>query len=526
MNVIFSGIRGIAFSPLDFILNPILWHDLVVKYRADVTTAPNFSYGLLIKRLLQRKKPFMTWSFINRITSGGEPIDPAVMEQVVSVLAVPRSDIFIGYGLAEVALVIRLAPYFVADGLVGIAGGDGGGEGPSKIRIVNEGKEAVEDGIVGEIYVQSPSQVALGYWGKPEETANTFHNRIEGEEGEWLATGDLGKIVDDKLYVTGRKKELIIINGVNYYPVDIERTVEKAYPAVLRPGCTVAFQHSDGAIGLAAEVRKGVKKEDRPTPLDIVNLITQENRASVGYVCFLREHTVPKTTSRKLKRVEVRKIAIERAWPKGKVLLEWHNPRTDDAKVLFLKDNGDVSGEVDKRCMVPTLGAKYGTQCPFASVGMSTFYNQHGTCPYANGEIVEQATLNYDDIIAELRQMEHRLDKGEIKRHYEASENVMIDNRFWTAVPGFSPKQFGVAQDAAVHKEYLPWLRETFSGWPWMESLRVDIGNYIAEQGNTLSFEDIRGWVLRTMFSMLASKFLSAAEVDEMKKFQSGVWIS
>ena len=56
-----------------------------------------------------------------------------------------------------------------------------------------------------------------------------------------------------------------------------------------------------------------------------------------------------------------------------------------------------------------------------------------------------------------------------------------------------------------------------------MESLRVDIGNYIAEQGNTLSFEDIRGWVLRTMFSMLASKFLSAAEVDEMKKFQSGV---
>ena len=59
-----------------------------------------------------------------------------------------------------------------------------------------------------------------------------------------------------------------------------------------------------------------------------------------------------------------------------------------------------------------------------------------------------------------------------------------------------------------------------------MESLRVDIGNYIAEQGNTLSFEDIRGWVLRTMFSMLASKFLSAAEVDEMKKFQSGVWIS
>ena len=334
MTVVFSGIRGIAFSPLDFILNPILWHDLVIKYRADATTAPNFSYGLLIKRLLQRKKPFMTWSFINRITSGGEPVDPAVMEQVTSVLAVPRSAIYIGYGLAEVALVVRLTPYFVADGLVGIAGGDGGGEGPSKIRIVNEGKEAVQDGTVGEIYVQSPSQVALGYWGKPEETINTFHNRIEGEEGEWLATGDLGKIVDDKLYVTGRKKEVIIINGVNYYPVDIERTVEKAYSSILRPGCTVAFQHSDGAIGLVAEVRKGVKKEHRPTPLEIVNLVTQANRTSVGSVCFLHEHTVPKTTSGKLKRVEVREIAIARAWPKGKVILEWHSPRTNDGDVV------------------------------------------------------------------------------------------------------------------------------------------------------------------------------------------------
>ena len=432
MAAVFSGVRGIAFSPLDFILNPILWHDLVVKYRANATVAPNFSYGLLIKRLLQSRKPFQTWSFIKRITCAGEPIDPAVMEQVISVLEIPRSAIYIGYGLAEVALVVRLAPYFVAaDGIVACGDVE---QGPSRIRIVNERKEAVQDGMVGEIYVQSPSQVALGYWGQPEETANTFHSLIEGEEGEWLATGDLGKIADDKLYVTGRKKEMIIINGVKYYPVDIESTVEKAYPSALRPGCTVACQHSDGAIGLVAEVRKGVKKEDRPTPLDIVNLITQENRASVGYVCFLREHTVPKTTSGKLKRVEVRQMAMDRAWPKGKVLLEWHNPRTDDVNVLFLKHNGDGSGEVDKQWMAPILGAKYGTQCPYASVGMSTFYNQHETRPYAHGDIVEQATLNYGDIVTELGQMEHRLDKEEIKRHYEASENVMIDNRFWTAV--------------------------------------------------------------------------------------------
>ena len=221
MTVVFSGIRGIAFSPLDFIHNPILWHDLVVKYRAHVTTAPNSSYGLLIKRLLQRKTPFDTWSFINRITSGGEAVDPTVMEQVISVLAVPRSAIYIGYGLAEIALVVRLAPYFVAaDGIVACGDVE---QGPSRIRIVNERKEAVQDDMVGEIYVQSPSQVALGYWKQPEETTNTFHNRIEGGEGEWLATGDLGKIIDDKLYVTGRKKEVIIINGVNYYPVDIER---------------------------------------------------------------------------------------------------------------------------------------------------------------------------------------------------------------------------------------------------------------------------------------------------------------
>eukprot|EP00542_Grammatophora_oceanica_P000987 CAMPEP_0194058236 /NCGR_PEP_ID=MMETSP0009_2-20130614/65643_1 /TAXON_ID=210454 /ORGANISM="Grammatophora oceanica, Strain CCMP 410" /LENGTH=93 /DNA_ID=CAMNT_0038708297 /DNA_START=25 /DNA_END=303 /DNA_ORIENTATION=- len=93
--------------------------------------------------------------------------------------------------------------------------------------------------------------MANGYWKKPELDHRFRVNLSDGEE--YFATGDLGKVVDDRLYVVGRSKELIIVNGRNVYPTDIERVIEAEYPDIFRPGSTVAFQQTENAIGVVIE---------------------------------------------------------------------------------------------------------------------------------------------------------------------------------------------------------------------------------------------------------------------------------
>ena len=90
------------------------------------------------------------------------------------------------------------------------------------------------NGNVGEIWVAGPS-VAIGYWGRPEDTDEAFKAHILSDgDGPYLRTGDVGFVHDNELFVTGRLKDLIIIRGRNYYPHDIELTVERCHPH-LRP---------------------------------------------------------------------------------------------------------------------------------------------------------------------------------------------------------------------------------------------------------------------------------------------------
>lgn len=84
----------------------------------------------------------------------------------------------------------------------------------------------------------SGPSIAAGYYGKPELTKEMFHARLKDSEKTFLRTGDLALIEDDYLYICGHRKDLIIVNGVNYYHQDIENSVQDASPAV-RPGCVL-----------------------------------------------------------------------------------------------------------------------------------------------------------------------------------------------------------------------------------------------------------------------------------------------
>ncbi len=111
------------------------------------------------------------------------------------------------------------------------------------MTIVTPDDEEAADGVVGEIWLHG-NNIGKGYFGRPDESERVFGNKLqtrqpigshaEGAEGNalWLATGDLGVYINDELFATGRIKDLVIVDGRNHYPQDIEATVSAASPAV------------------------------------------------------------------------------------------------------------------------------------------------------------------------------------------------------------------------------------------------------------------------------------------------------
>ncbi|CAB9520011.1 D-alanine--D-alanyl carrier protein ligase [Seminavis robusta] len=319
MGAVYSGSPLVMASPLDFIVNPLLWTDMVEKYQATITSAPNFAYALLLKRLEQANRK-ADWSCVKRAMFGGEPAQNHVVEAVAKTLSVKPEHVYNIYGMAEMVVLVTGGPAKAdSEGLVCC----GEVDSPTlKLRIVQDGQE-VEDGQVGSIWAQSP-RVAAGYYGQSELTTVTFANALPGYDGSWLDTGDLGKIVDGQMYITGRIKDVIIINGKNYYPSDVELSIDDAFGDVIRPGRTSAFQHGDASVGITVEGRKGFdKSENEDLAVQIANHVSQVHGLFATEVVVLKLGVTPKTTSGKLKRSEIRQTTMTGDWKGASILLQF-----------------------------------------------------------------------------------------------------------------------------------------------------------------------------------------------------------
>ncbi|CAB9518775.1 D-alanine--D-alanyl carrier protein ligase [Seminavis robusta] len=319
MATLYAGDQLVMSSPLDFLAKPLLWADLIEKYQATHTCAPNFAYALLLKRLKQANRKY-DWSCVQYAMFGAEPTQQSVVEEVATTLAVKPENVYNLYGLAESVVWLTGGPA-VPDtkGLVCC----GKVDSPTlKLRIVQDGKEA-EEGHVGTIWVQSP-RVAAGYFGQPELTRCTFSNVLPNYDGTWLDTGDLGKVVDGQLYVTGRVKDVIIINGKNYYPTDVELSVDSTFGHLVRPGRTTAFQYREDSIGITAEPRKDFDKSaNKHLAIQIANHVSQAHGLFVSEVVVLKPGVTPKTTSGKLKRSEVRQTTVANDWKTSSMILRF-----------------------------------------------------------------------------------------------------------------------------------------------------------------------------------------------------------
>ena len=160
-------------------------------------------------------------------------------------------------------------------------------------------------GRIGEVWVYGPS-VAQGYWQQPEATERVFHAKLKDTgEGPFLRTGDLGFLQDGELFITGRLKDLIIVHGVNYYPQDIERTVQQSHPR-LRLDCGAAFtvEGEDGRERLV--VVQEVERHKQSNFTDVFDAIRRdvaaEHELALDAILLIRAGSVPKTSSGKIQR--------------------------------------------------------------------------------------------------------------------------------------------------------------------------------------------------------------------------------
>jgi acyl-CoA synthetase (AMP-forming)/AMP-acid ligase II len=343
---LYAGFPAHLLSPLAFLGRPLLWLETISHVRATVSPLPNFALELCVRKVSDEQARALDLSSWRVAINGAEPIRKASLDRFTARFGPAgfRPEVHRPvYGLAEATLMVscdttRVPPRTMAirreaaeNGRVELAA-DGDADAATfvscgrsiagqTITIVDpETLRRCPEGVIGEIWIRGPS-VAKGYWNKPEETREVFGAYLgDGGEGPFLRTGDLGFLDREELFVTGRRKDLIIIAGRNHYPQDIEEAAARSHPAI-RPGCCVAFGLDDRARGerivvvAECDARRAAPPSGHLDVDDVIARVRTEIRARVGVdadqVVLVKPRTLSKTSSGKIRRFATRAAFLE-----------------------------------------------------------------------------------------------------------------------------------------------------------------------------------------------------------------------
>lgn len=369
---IYCGATNVLMSPLDFLQRPLRWLMAVSRHQATISGGPNFAYDLCVRKVSDEQKSDLDLSHWELAFNGAEPVRADTLDRFAaefSECGFKREAFYPAYGLAEATLFVsgverREFPNVIALQTEALSRGEvvplteagTTKKGESWQTLVSCGKPRndIEIAIVdpescqllpikssgttdvGEIWVGG-SSVAQGYWKREVENQRIFNAQIQNKPGRgYMRTGDLGFLHNHELYIAGRLKDLIIIDGLNHYPQDIELTVESSHPAI-RPGCSAAFSvdvNDREQLVVVAEIARPKKLAviQEMDTLDLsVDGIKNTIRTAVSSRHDLRVHdvvllmpgSVPKTSSGKIQRHASKALYLEKA-------LEIWTPAQDD----------------------------------------------------------------------------------------------------------------------------------------------------------------------------------------------------
>jgi len=317
LQVIYVGGNLAFMSPMTFLKRPVRWLDAIDRFRAEFTVAPNFAYELVARRVADDDLARLDLSTLQVALNGAEPIRPHTLDAVTARLGVagfPPHAFVAGYGMAEVTLLAsasivgRPPVYLAVDAAALEHHRIVPSSAASAARLVGNGTMAHLDGRVGEIWLRGAS-VAGGYYRRPDETADKFHARTDTGDGPFLRTGDLGALHDGELYITGRLKDLLIVNGRNLYPQDIESFVSRLHPALAEsPGIVLSVdtgkEHMVVIQGVKVPALDGVSPADLTA--DIRASVARAFEVPAPSVMLVEAKAVHRTTSGKVQRTSMR----------------------------------------------------------------------------------------------------------------------------------------------------------------------------------------------------------------------------
>jgi fatty-acyl-CoA synthase len=327
---LFSGVPLVVMSPLAFLSRPERWLWAIDRHRGTISPAPNFAYELCVRKIADKDIEGLNLSSWRAAFNGAEPVHADTLKRF--------AERFAGYGFRREAL---LPVYGLAEATLGVSAAKAGGykvdridratfesEGRAvptavedtaalqfvgagepfpdvEVRIVaSDGRDAGERR-QGSLWFRSPAATS-GYYRNPAATRELM------PEPGWLDSGDLAYRADGELYITGRAKDLIIKAGRNLYPHEIEDVAGRV--TGVRTGCVAAFGAPDARSGterlvVAAEVRSPA--EANRISSEITRVVHEAMGVPPDVVELLPPHSIPKTSSGKLRRSETRRLFLD-----------------------------------------------------------------------------------------------------------------------------------------------------------------------------------------------------------------------
>lgn len=328
-----AGRPGVLMSPVAFLQKPARWMQLLALHGSSWSAAPNFAFDLAARRTTDGDLAGLDLGDVLGIINGSERIHPASIRRFTERFApfnLPATTVRPSYGLAEATLYVASAPFGhepvtarfdtgkLAAGHAVRCGAEGGTELVSHgsprattVRIVDPDTrlENPEERI-GEIWVHGDN-VAQGYWRNPRLSESTFGAMLVDPTpgtpaGPWLRTGDLGVMSQKQLFIIGRIKDLLIVNGRNHYPDDIEATVQEITGGRVA-AIAVSDENTERLVAVVECKQRGVPEHEihdrlRTVKREVTSAVSKIHSVRVADLVMVAPGAIPITTSGKVRR--------------------------------------------------------------------------------------------------------------------------------------------------------------------------------------------------------------------------------
>jgi long-chain fatty acid adenylase/transferase FadD26 len=326
------GLHSVLMSPMAFLQRPARWVQQLAKHPSTFSAVPNFAFELAARRTTDADMEGLDLSDVHTVLSGSERVHAATIRRFLDRFApfnFPAKALKPSYGLAEAMVYVASSgpsrPPTVAnfdyeklsaghaeacDNESGVELVSVGTPRASTIRIVDPDTRVENPaGMVGEIWLHGDN-VANGYWRKPQLSQRTFGGQLVDPStgtplGPWLRTGDLGVIYDSELFIIGRIKDLLIVDGRNHYPDDIEATTQE-----ISGGRVAAISIPDDRterLVVIAEMKDRGNSEEmqqrlRTVRAQVTSAISKSHGLRVADLVLVPPGSIPITTSGKIRR--------------------------------------------------------------------------------------------------------------------------------------------------------------------------------------------------------------------------------